>query len=85
VLQNNSQIKDEPALRKLLSRMPDNVAKSFSDEQLLHLKVALGSRKWGRHNTDLRGTFARLFYPVKFITCFFWVKTTETYRAAKRP
>ena len=45
--QNNPQIKNEPAVRKLLSRMPNNVAESFSDEQLLHLKVALGSRKWG--------------------------------------
>jgi hypothetical protein len=65
VVQNNPQIKDEPAVRKLLSRMPDNVAESFSDEQLLHLKVALGSRKWGRHNIDLRGTFVLPFLPSK--------------------
>jgi hypothetical protein len=65
VVQNNLQIKNEPAVRKLLSRMPDNVAESFSDEQLLHLKVALGARKWGRHNIDLRGTFALPFLPSK--------------------
>jgi hypothetical protein len=65
VVPNNSQIKDGPAVRKLLSRMPDNVAESFSNEQLLHLEVALGARKWGRHNIDLRGTFALPFLPSK--------------------
>ena len=68
--QNNPQIKNEPAVRKLLSRMPNNVAESFSDEQLLHLKVALGSRKWGRHNIDLRGTFALPFLPSKVYYVF---------------
>ena len=29
---------------------------SFSDEQLLALKVALGGRTWGSHTLDLRFT-----------------------------
>lgn len=42
------------------------MAKSFSDEQLLHLKVALGSRKWGKHKIDFRGTFIVPFVSNKF-------------------
>jgi hypothetical protein len=63
-------IKDEPAMRTLLSRMPNNVATSFSDEQLLHLKVALGARNWGHHKIDLRGTFTLPFVPSKIYYVF---------------
>jgi hypothetical protein len=70
VTADNPQIKDEPSVRKLLSRMPASVADSFSDEQLLHLKVALGSRKWGRHKIDWRGTFALPFVPSKIYYVF---------------
>jgi len=58
----DSKIRNEPAIQNLLSRIPKNVADSFSDDQLLHLKVALGSRSWGKHKIDLRGTF-----PIPFI------------------
>ena len=59
---DNLALKEEPSVRKLLSRMPNSVADSFSDEQLLHLKVALGSRQWGRHKIDFRGTFPLPFF-----------------------
>jgi hypothetical protein len=59
---DNLTLKEEPSVRKLLSRMPDKVANSFTDLQLLHLKVALGSRKWGRHKIDFRGTFPLPFF-----------------------
>jgi hypothetical protein len=62
VAQHNFQIKEEPSIRKLLSRMPSSVADSFSDDQLMHLKVALGSRQWGRHKIDFRGTFPLPFF-----------------------
>jgi hypothetical protein len=58
----NSEIRNEPAIQNLLSRMPNNVADSFSDEQLLGLKVAVGSRSWGKHKIDFRGTL-----PVPFV------------------
>ena len=65
---DNTKIKDEIAIKNLLSRMPDDVANSFTDTQLLHLKLALGSRQWGKHKVDFRGTFplpfmqSRLYY-----------------------
>lgn len=55
-------IKQEPAIEKLLNRMPEDVADSFSNEQLIHLKTAIGSREWGKHKVDFRGTF-----PVPFM------------------
>ncbi|WP_158967132.1 hypothetical protein [Paraglaciecola sp. L3A3] len=57
-----TDIKQEPAIEKLLSRMPAYVAESFSNEQLIHLKTAIGSREWGKHKVDFRGTF-----PVPFM------------------
>jgi hypothetical protein len=58
----DSKIRNEPAIQNLLSRMPSKVAQSFSDEQLIGLKVAVGSRSWGKHKIDFRGTF-----PVPFL------------------
>ncbi|MDC8830783.1 3-phosphoshikimate 1-carboxyvinyltransferase [Alteromonas gilva] len=58
----NIQVKDEAAIKHLLSRMPASVANSFTDRQLMHLKVALGARQWGKHKVDFRGTF-----PVPFM------------------
>ncbi|KXI27231.1 3-phosphoshikimate 1-carboxyvinyltransferase [Paraglaciecola hydrolytica] len=58
----NSKIKDEVAIKNLLSRMPDAVANSFTDTQLMHLKLAIGARQWGKHKVDFRGTF-----PVPFV------------------
>lgn len=67
---DNPKIQEEPSVRKLLSRMPKSVADSFSDDQLLHLKVALGSRKWGRHKIDFRGTFPFPFVKSKIYYVF---------------
>jgi hypothetical protein len=58
----NTKIKDEVAIQNLLSRMPNNVANSFTDTQLMHLKLAIGARQWGKHKVDFRGTF-----PVPFV------------------
>ena len=36
--------------------MPEHVADSFTEEQLSHIRNAVGAREWGRHKVDLRGT-----------------------------
>lgn len=56
-------IKDEMAMKKLLSRMPKHVSDSFNEDQLLYLKIALGARNWGHHKVDIRGTF-----PIPFVS-----------------
>ena len=51
-----NDIKTDPVISRLLERMPDKVAESFSEEQLAYLRNAIGAREWGRHKVDLRGT-----------------------------
>ena len=46
----------DPVITKLLAKVPADMRGSFSDEQLLALKVALGGRTWGTHALDLRFT-----------------------------
>tara|TARA_Y100001949_G_C15883054_1_gene284676 strand:+ start:208 stop:639 length:432 start_codon:yes stop_codon:yes gene_type:complete len=54
-------IHQDPTIRHVLDRMPDDVAESFSDEQLMHLRNAIGARNWGHHSLDWRGTFGLPF------------------------
>jgi len=49
-------IRHDPAMVKLLERMPAEVRDSFSELQLAELRVALGARQWGKHKVDIRGT-----------------------------
>jgi hypothetical protein len=54
--QQDKDIRQEEAIKNLLARMPKGVSDSFSDMQLLHLKMAIGSRQWGQHKIDIRST-----------------------------
>jgi hypothetical protein len=49
-------IRQDPAIQKLLERMPEEVQQSFTEAQLSYLRVALGARQWGKHKLDVRGT-----------------------------
>lgn len=53
---NVDDIRQDPAVQKLLERMPPEVQLSFTETQLSYLRVALGARQWGKHKLDLRGT-----------------------------
>ncbi|MBU2870044.1 hypothetical protein [Colwellia sp. E2M01] len=63
-------IRDEPTITSLLEKMPSNVADSFNEEQLSHLLTILGSRNWGKHSIDFRGTFKVPFYKWRFYYVF---------------
>jgi len=52
-----TDLKKDGVILRLLSSMPSHVKESFTEEQLAHLKLALGSRHWEAHSIDLRGTF----------------------------
>ncbi len=52
----HDDIRQDPAIQKLLERMPAEVQQSFTEAQLSYLRVALGARQWGKHKLDLRGT-----------------------------
>ena len=50
-----SRIRLDPFVAGLLERLPKESKDSFTDEQLLSLKVALSGRRWGHHTFDIRG------------------------------
>lgn len=54
----SEDIRQDPTIQKLLSRMPLDVQQSFTEQQLAELRVALGARQWGKHRIDLRGTLS---------------------------
>ncbi|HEB72875.1 MAG TPA: 3-phosphoshikimate 1-carboxyvinyltransferase [Nitrospirae bacterium] len=47
-------IRQDPFIEGMLSRMSKDVSGAFSDDQLLALKMALSGRKWGTHAVDIR-------------------------------
>jgi len=51
-----SSITADPFIQGLIARLPKPSQNTFTEEQLLSLKIALSGRKWGRHAIDLRGT-----------------------------
>ncbi len=51
-----SSIYSDPIITKLMDKVPSEMRDSFSEAQLLALKVALGGRTWGAHAVDLRFT-----------------------------
>lgn len=53
---NKTNIKRDPFIIGLLKRIPREVSGTFTEEQLLSLKIALGARQWGVHPIDIRGT-----------------------------
>lgn len=65
-------VEQDPSIKHLLSRMPKEVADSFTEKQLTHLMIAIGARAWGRHSIDIRGTLSiplyrwRLYYVLLF-------------------
>ena len=62
-----SKLKVDPAIRSLLNRMPSDVQASFTEEQLVHLKVAIGARQWGKHTVDCRSVIKFFKYRYYFV------------------
>ena len=60
-------LQTDPAIRSLLNRMPSDVQDSFTEDQLAHLKVAIGARQWGKHAVDCRGVFKFFKYRYYFV------------------
>lgn len=47
----------DPVIIKLLEKVPTDMRGSFSADQLLALKMAVGGRAWGAHGVDMRWTW----------------------------
>ena len=52
----SGDLREDPFVRGLLAKLPASARATFSDEQLLALKAALGGRAWGVHALDIRWT-----------------------------
>ena len=61
------QLKNEVGLRKLLDRMPEKVQDSFTEEQLVNIKIAIGARTWGTHAIDVRSTIKFFRYRYYYV------------------
>lgn len=78
----------DPAIQRLLARMPDSVSESFSTEQLFGLQEAIGSRGGRIHSIDVRPTLKLPFLPWSFYVVFLVgrnrraLTTQEKYMAA---
>ena len=62
-----SNLQQDPAIRSLLNRMPKNIQTTFTDEQLVHLKIAIGARQWGNHAVDCRGIIKLFKYRYYYV------------------
>ena len=54
--QLHSNIREDSFVKGLLARVPQDIADSFTAEQLLGLKMGLGTRNWKIHPVDFRST-----------------------------
>lgn len=59
-------IKDESTIKNLLAKMPEDVSRSFNEQQLTHLFTALGTKNWAKHSIDIRGTYKIPFIPKRY-------------------
>ncbi|NWL16067.1 3-phosphoshikimate 1-carboxyvinyltransferase [Pseudoalteromonas sp. Scap03] len=62
-----SNLQNDPAIRSLLERMPKSIQTTFTDEQLAHLKIAIGARQWGNHAVDCRGVVKLFKYRYYYV------------------
>lgn len=62
-----SELRSDPAVKSLLERMPKNIQDTFTEEQLSHLKVAIGARQWGNHVIDYRGVIKIFRYRYYYV------------------
>jgi hypothetical protein len=69
-VKKRNPIRHDPDVMKLISRLPNKTALSLTDEQLTHLKVAIGNGGYRNHKVDFRGTFPLPFYPSRIYFVF---------------
>lgn len=65
--QARRSLREDPTIISLLSRMPEAVQNSFTEEQLANLRVALGARSWGKHKIDFRSTISFFSYRYYYV------------------
>lgn len=76
--------KEDPAIQRLLSRMPDSISQSFTTEQLFGLREAVGIRGGRIHTVDVRPTLKFPFVPWSFYVVFLVGKDRRTLSAKEK-
>lgn len=61
---------DDPAIKRLMNRMPSSIVNSFSTEQLVGLRNAISARGGRIHSVDIRPTLKFPFLPWSFYCVF---------------
>ncbi len=77
--EQSTSVRQDPVIKKLLGKLPDDIADSYSERQLQGLRVALGDRTWGKHFIDRRGTFAITFVRWRFYYVLLLGKNRRAY------
>jgi hypothetical protein len=57
----------DPFIDKFFSRIPREVAASFTVEQLGAVKMAFGARSWGSHAIDVRKSFPLFWHRIYIV------------------
>ena len=55
-MNHKKSIRQDPDIMNFLSRLPKITAAKFTDNQLQHIKVAIGGAKIRKHKVDVRAT-----------------------------
>ncbi|MEM9817949.1 MAG: hypothetical protein AAF827_16300, partial [Cyanobacteria bacterium P01_D01_bin.6] len=66
-MSNSSSFVKNPALERFLRRLPEDIANSFTTEQLQALQGALQSTHWRQHPVDIRLTIPVLWKRFYFV------------------
>ncbi|MBB1440258.1 hypothetical protein H5202_16565 [Shewanella sp. SG41-4] len=76
---STADIRQDPLISKLLNRLPQDIAESYTDTQLLGIKQTLGPKVWGGHFIVNRGTFKIPFIKWRFYYVFLLGKNKRAY------
>ncbi len=71
-----ASVRTDPFIKNLLDRISLDNRDSFTDDQLLSLKLALSGRKWGQHALDIRGVLR--FWRWRYYYVFIGGRETRT-------
>ena len=61
------EIRNDPIIKSLMKNVPNKIQNTFTDEQLQHLKLAIGAREWGKHKVDVRRVVRLFRYRYYFV------------------
>lgn len=77
-------VRNDPTIQRILERMPKSIQDSFDDEQLMHIRNAVGARNWGNHSIDFRGVITLPMFKWRYYYVFLWGKNRRQLSSSER-